>query len=68
MSKLQKLLDSEARLSNAGKSNSPERRDLHIEIKKLRGTVPPPCHGQDDCSTLILSTCPWRIDCGPTDE
>ena len=56
MSEIQVLLDKEANLAN--------RRDLvHKQIKVLRGTQPPVCWGNDDCSTQILSTCPWRIDC-----
>jgi len=34
------------------------------KIKNLRGSNPPPCWGEDDCSTLMLSRCPWSIDCG----
>jgi hypothetical protein len=56
MSDIQTLLDKEAHLAN--------RRDLvHKQIKVLRGTEPPVCWGMDDCSTNILSQCPWRIDC-----
>jgi len=54
---LQDLLDQEADLAN-------KLYAIHQRIKQLRGTTPPPCHGDDDCSTLMLSTCPWRIDCG----
>jgi hypothetical protein len=57
MTQLQELLDKEASLAN--------RRDLvHKQIKVLRGEDPPVCWGNDDCSTLVLSHCPWRIDCG----
>ena len=54
--KLQELLDKEANLSN---------RRYHIlqQIKAARGTEPPLCWGMDDCSTQIMSMCPWRIDC-----
>jgi hypothetical protein len=56
MSEIQVLLDKEANLAN--------RRELvHKQIKILRGTEPPRCWGMDDCSTQIMSTCPWRIDC-----
>jgi hypothetical protein len=56
MTQIQELLDKEANLAN--------RRDLvHKQIKVLRGTEPPVCWGMDDCSTNILSQCPWRIDC-----
>ncbi len=56
MTPIQALLDKEASLAN--------RRSLvHKQIVVLRGTEPPVCWGNDDCSTQILSTCPWRIDC-----
>jgi hypothetical protein len=64
MTELQQLLNSEAKLSNRGKSNSPDRAAIHRKIVELRGKVAPHCHGHDDCSTQMLSTCPWRIDCG----
>ena len=54
---IQDLLDNEARLSN-------ERYVILQQIKQLRGDTPPTCWGQDDCSTMMLSRCPWRIDCG----
>lgn len=57
MQTLQELLDESARLSNA-------KYLVDEEIKKRRGTNHPPCWGSDDCSTLMLMTCPWRIDCG----
>jgi hypothetical protein len=56
MTPIQALLDKEASLAN--------RRELvHKQIVVLRGTEPPACWGMDDCSTQIMSTCPWRIDC-----
>ena len=57
MTEIQILLDKEANLSN---------RRYHIlqQIKAQRGTEPPHCSGLDDCSTNVLSQCPWRIDCG----
>jgi hypothetical protein len=57
MTEIQTLLDKEANLSN---------RRYHIlqQIKAQRGTKPPHCWGLDDCSTILLSQCPWRIDCG----
>jgi hypothetical protein len=64
MSEIQQLLNAEAKLGNAGKSNSPDRMAILTKIVALRGTEAPSCHGHDDCSTLILSMCPWRIDCG----
>lgn len=54
---LQHLLDAEAQLGNT-------RYDIQQKIIEMRGNEPPVCWGQDDCSTLILSMCPWRIDCG----
>lgn len=61
MSELQELLDIEANAANV-------RYEAHIKIKALRGTEPPICWGHDDCSTMILMRCPWRIDCDPTDR
>ncbi len=54
---IQELLDKEASLGN---------RRYHViqQIKAQRGVEPPRCWGMDDCSTQIMSTCPWRIDCG----
>jgi hypothetical protein len=54
---LQNLLNAEASLAN-------QRYDIHQKIIEMRGNEPPVCWGQDDCSTSILSVCPWRIDCG----
>ncbi len=53
---IQDLLNLEANLANT-------RYDVHKLIKEQRGTEPPSCWGQDDCSTHIMSMCPWRIDC-----
>jgi hypothetical protein len=65
MSRVQELLDQEAKMSNEGMDrNHPFRKIIHEEIKVLRGTEAPVCYGEDDCSTSILSRCPWRIDCG----
>jgi hypothetical protein len=56
MSNIQELLDKEANLAN--------RRYLILkQIKAARGEETPQCWGMDDCSTQIMSTCPWRIDC-----
>lgn len=60
MTDIQELLDKEARLGN-------ERYEILKQIKELRGDEPPHCWGQDDCSTMILVRCPWRIDCGKKD-
>lgn len=62
---IQELLDKEAQMSNEGMTKDhPFRKIIHEEIKVLRGNVAPACHGEDDCSTAMLSMCPWRIDCG----
>jgi hypothetical protein len=61
---LQDWLNREAQLSNAGKGNSEERMKIHTLIRLKRGSEQPVCFGHDDCSTLMLSTCPWRMDCG----
>lgn len=54
---IQNLLNAEASLGN-------QRYEIHQKIIAMRGDKPPVCWGHDDCSTLILSMCPWRIDCG----
>ena len=65
MDKLQELLDREAHLANTGKADSIERKHLHTMIRLMRDeSQRPECFGDDDCSTLMLSVCPWRIDCG----
>lgn len=56
MSELQELLNEEAQLAN-------RRYAVHQIIKEKRGDAPPSCWGEDDCSTHIMSMCPWRIDC-----
>jgi len=61
---IQDLLDKEAEMSNNGHGKSVLRIILHEDIKSRRGNNPPPCWGEDDCSTAVLMTCPWRIDCG----
>jgi hypothetical protein len=63
MLRIQELLDKEAELSNNGQDND-FRKIILIEIKQLRGTDSPECWGEDDCSTMMLVQCPWRIDCG----
>ena len=64
MSDMQDLLNQEATLCNTGKGDSDERKQIHTLIRLKRKDPAPPCLGHDDCSTLVLSTCPWRIDCG----
>ncbi len=56
MTLIQDLLNCEAELSNS-------RLAVLKQIKVMRGTEPPDCWGMDDCSTNILSQCPWRTDC-----
>lgn len=60
MPNIQDLLDEEARLKNSGQ----DATAVEKLIRELRGTKPPVCFGEDDCSTECLSTCPWRMDCG----
>lgn len=66
MSEIQRLLDESAKLQNEAYHNNTvaDVSELYNRIKELRGTTPMPCWGEDDCSTKMLSTCPWRIDCG----
>ena len=70
---VQVLLDVEAGISNtisrhkmpAAATNELKviRATLHRQIECLRGPAPG-CYGEDDCSTALLSTCPWRMTCG----
>ena len=65
MSKIQDLLNREAKLSNSGLGDSPERQQLLTTIRLMRDDqYRPACFGEDDCSTNMLSQCPWRMDCG----
>jgi hypothetical protein len=65
MSTMQDMLNKEARLSNAGNGDSQERQELLTMIRLKRDEqYRPSCFGHDDCSTQMLSTCPWRMDCG----
>lgn len=65
VSLIQTLLNAEATIAN----NNPDeyakkvRKQIHIQIEALRGPAPV-CYGEDDCSTLMLSLCPWRMTCG----
>lgn len=62
---VQELLNQEAKMSNEGMDKDhPFRKIILEEIRQRRGTEPPGCFGEDDCSTAILSRCPWRMDCG----
>lgn len=61
---LQDLLNHEAYLSNNGQGNSEERKAIHTIIRLKREGPAPFCLGHDDCSTLALSCCSWRMDCG----
>lgn len=38
--------------------------DLVIPMIEAKRGPAPICYGEDDCSTLILSMCPWRMTCG----
>ena len=70
---IQVLLDAEAGISNGmyGENISGDGvaqlktviATLHRQIECLRGPAPD-CYGEDDCSTNILSMCPWRMTCG----
>jgi len=70
---IQVLLDAEAGISNTIsryniKDNAETelrviRATIHRQIECLRDPAPS-CYGEDDCSTAILSTCPWRMTCG----
>lgn len=65
MTEMQAMLNKEARLSNAGKGESDDRQKLLTMIRMKRDEANrPSCFGHDDCSTQMLSTCPWRMDCG----
>ena len=65
MTSIQDLLNEEAKLGNAGKGASVERQELLTMIRLKRDEqYRPYCFGQDDCSTTMLSQCPWRMDCG----
>lgn len=62
---IQQLLDQEAELANRGSDDNEERKKIHTIIRLMRDeTQRPACFGEDDCSTMILSRCPWRMDCG----
>jgi hypothetical protein len=70
---LQTLLNAQACLSNSMRHlpdlNSrfiAERTSKQVicQIELMRGDIPPPCYGDDDCSTQALSVCPWRMTCG----
>lgn len=58
---MQRLLDEEAALQNAGHRD--KAAIIRQEIRDLRGSQAPICFGRDDCSTLQLIQCPWRFDC-----
>ena len=65
MTEMQDLLNREAQLSNTGKGESSERQELLTMIRLKRNEqYRPGCFGEDDCSTTMLSMCPWRMDCG----
>jgi hypothetical protein len=59
----QTLLDAHALLPRTA-LNMPTIEQLDKQIISIRGPNPPPCYGEDDCSTEFLSRCPWRMTCG----
>lgn len=59
---LQQLLDLNATLSNQGEEVKAATVYRLVQLK--RDPNPPPCFGEDDCSTSVLSRCPWRNECG----
>lgn len=62
---LQQLLDQEADLSNTGQGDSDQRKKILTAIVLMRDeSYRPVCYGEDDCSTLMLSRCAWRMTCG----
>jgi len=65
LTRIQELLNEEAKMANNGMDKEhPFRKIILTEIRQLRGDVTPACFGEDDCSTHILSMCPFRMDCG----
>lgn len=48
---------------NMQETASKAKSMLLRQIELLRGPAPS-CYGLDDCSTSMLSTCPWRTSCG----
>lgn len=68
---IQTLLDAQAQLKNSLYMDEEDRKKQIIDteamivrqIEVLRGPAPE-CYGEDDCGTLILSMCPWRMTCG----
>lgn len=65
VSLIQTLLNAEATIANSKPDayDKKVRKQIHIQIEALRGPAPG-CYGEDDCSTLMLSICPWRMTCG----
>lgn len=62
---LQDLLNQEATLCNTGLGDSARRQEILTVIRLTRNEQQRPwCFGEDDCSTQMLSQCPWRMDCG----
>lgn len=66
VSLIQTLLNAEATIANSKPDEyaNKVRKQIHIQIEALRDPMAPSCYGHDDCSTLILSLCPWRMTCG----
>ena len=64
---LQMLLDAGAILGNSLHATDPDILTLQKRIQhciELNRGKKPHCYGDDDCSSMILSTCPWRMSCG----
>lgn len=59
---LQDLLNMEVEQSNSG--NRDNANHIRYVIRQLRPVDPPVCFGDDDCSTSLLSRCPYSFDCG----
>ena len=68
---IQTFLDIEAMASNGQtmlhddiKQHLPEIRRIAVkQLEQIRQPAPA-CYGLDDCSTYVLSRCPWRMTCG----
>lgn len=64
---IQQWLDESACMANDGMQAHPRYRELLALIALHRDeALRPPCFGDDDCSTEMLSRCAWRNECGET--
>ena len=67
----EEVLDTMSELSDLVHEYNRKSNELFVlkeQIVKLRGTEPPCCFGEDDCSSNALAECPWSMDCGPTSD